>query len=164
MRTHGLLVVILLAACRDSAHRKPPVHAHTRAPIGLVGSWVQIRPDSVRGDTLTLRADFRASGLVPRYQGDTLIMHATRWKVQFTSHDPVAMRGDWYGGREDGGDVSCVFGNDSTCVSGPLLCIGDTTAYQCVAFRFGRDSLSLSTGARFVRASVTGNGLAPREF
>ena len=163
MRKHALFVMLLLTACRDKVPEQPPPHGRTRAPIGFVGKWVQTWPDNLRGDTLTLHANFSASGLVPRYPEDTLVTSATRWKIQFTSHDPVAARQDWYGHRNDGGDRSCVFGSDSTCISGPLLCIGDTLSYHCVAFQFSPDSLRLSTGARFVRASGDRNELPERD-
>lgn len=159
MRIFTALLTVLAVACREKQAPGPPLGFQTRAPVGFVGLWVQTWPDRLRGDTLTLYSNFAASGLVPRYPFDSLVATATRWKIRFTSHDPVVTRGDWDLHRDDGGDPSCVFGDgtDSSCVSAPLLCIGDSLSYYCAMFRFSRNSLTLGSGARFVRASPPGD-------
>jgi hypothetical protein len=153
MRYSVLALVCALSGCRDKPPAKPPAGMRTRAPVGFVGKWVQLEPRTHLGDTLVLNADFTASGSVPWY--DNRSRRATRWRIKFTSRDPVTARRDWYGRWDDGGDAACSFatGVDTTCISGPLVCIGDSLSVGCAAFRFTRDSLGLSTGARYVRAT-----------
>ncbi len=155
-----LIVVLLPAGCKsrdqvqvasaDQEWTVPP-------PVGLVGDWIQTRPESRRGDTLTLRADSTATGRAPAarlswYPGDTNITTISRWSVKFMSHEPSTERADWWGGHEDGGESNCYSDPDEKCRSGPMLCLGDADNYGCTQFRFGHDSLALDTGDRYVRA------------
>jgi hypothetical protein len=165
-----LIVALLVSACHGKTAERvaetttpsvPP------PPIGFVGEWVQVAPVAYSGNTLTLRADSSASGRLPHYRADTAgVASATRWRVMFMSHEPVASRTDWWGGHTDGGEADCTLtgGPDSPpgCRSGPLLCFGDADRwYGCLGFRFNQDSLALSTGDRYVRAGrATARGAA----
>jgi hypothetical protein len=150
MRLTLLMVGLAVAACRDAAPpQKPPsVQSTARAPVALVGTWVQERTASIGSDTLLLRADSTASGRLPGFPAG----RATRWKMMFTSRSPVVDRSDWYGGHPDGGDLVCTTDSAAAgCISNPVLCIGDERAYRCVGFRFRHDTLALSSGDIYLR-------------
>jgi hypothetical protein len=149
MRTLLLLSVALTLGCTGREPPLPPPPA--RSAIGLVGDWVRFAPASLSGDTLTLRTDSTAAGIVPWANGQLAVIK--RWKIKFTSRDAVAAREDWAQGHADGGDGDCVFDDGAGCISGPVLCLGAGQQYQCEAFRYTGDSLTLSHGSRFVRSS-----------
>jgi hypothetical protein len=160
MRYHLLFLALIGIGCRS--HDQVQVASTNQEwtvppPVGLVGDWIQIRPKSRRGDTLTLRADSTATGPAPAgrldwYPGDTNITTISRWGVKFMSHEPSTQRADWWGGHKDGGEYSCFSNPDEKCRSGPMLCLGDADNFGCTQFRFGHDSLALGTGDRYVRA------------
>ena len=139
---------LAMACTRDvpPKARKPS----PRSAVGLVGDWVRVAPTSLRGDTLTFRADSTAFGIVP-WDGRLTIVK--RWKIMFTSRDAVVARDDWAQGHKDGGDPECSFGDGVGCISGPILCLGVGKQYQCEAFKYTADSLALSRGSRFIRLS-----------
>jgi hypothetical protein len=115
MPSCSLVVALLLPGCKS----REPIHVATAdqgwqvpPPVGFVGDWVQVRPDSRKGDTLTLRADSTAEGLATAgradwYSRDTTMAEVTWWKVRFMSHESPTERADWWGGHEDGGEYSC---------------------------------------------------------
>ena len=129
-----------------------PLEPAPRSAVGLVGDWVRIAPTSLRGDTLTLRVDSTALGIVPWASNGRLAI-VKRWKIMFTSRDAVVARDDWAQGHRDGGDAECSFGDGVGCISGPILCLGAGKEYQCEAFKYTPDSLSLQHGSRFIRLS-----------
>ena len=149
MRALLLLIAILTIACRDAP--EPPKPPTPRAPVGLVGDWVRIAPAHLRGDTLTLRADSSAVGIVPWSNGR--LASIKRWYIVFTSRDAVVARADWAQGHADGGDAECIFGAATGCISGPIICLGGGKQFQCEAFKYTSDSLFLSHGSRFIRLS-----------
>jgi hypothetical protein len=151
MRALLPLVATLTIACRDAP--KPTKPPSGRPPVGLVGDWVRIAPTSLRGDTLTLRADSSAAGVIPWGNGRLAIIK--RWKIMFTSRDAVVAREDWAQGHADGGDPECSFGPGTGCISGPIICLGAGKQYQCETFKYTPDSLFLSHGSRFIRLSRT---------
>jgi len=148
MRTLLPLVVALTVSCREAP---PPRPSPARLPVGLLGDWVRIAPTSLRGDTLTLRADSSASGIIPWSNGRLAVVK--RWKLIFTSRDAVVAREDWAQGHTDGGDPECSFGPAVGCISGPIICLGAGREYQCEAFKYTPDSLFLWHGSQFVRLS-----------
>jgi hypothetical protein len=149
MRALLPLVATLAIACRDAP--EPPKPPAPRAPVGLVGDWLRIAPASLRGDTLTLRADSSAVGIIPWGNGRLAIIK--RWKIMFTSRDAVVARADWAQGHEDGGDPECSFGAGTGCISAPIICLGASKQYQCETFKYTADSLFLFHGSRFIRLS-----------
>lgn len=154
LRNHiGRLVLAYLTVGCTGEKALPENGAHPRAmPVGLFGTWVDRRQRPVP-DTLVLREDSTASGVNRRV--DDVPMRVTRWKVAFLSKDPITSRADVLGGiYQDGGDLSCTMAPDSTCVSAPVLCLGDTTSYDCLGFKYRGDSLALSNGARYERSRM----------
>lgn len=161
MRYQLLFLALIVVGCRS--HDQVQVASTNQGwtvppPVGLVGDWIQIRPESRRGDTLTLRADSTAEGPAPapRFswypEGDSGMTTVSRWSVKFMSHEASIQRADWWGGHKDGGESSCFSDPDEKCRSGPMLCLGDAENLGCAQFRFGHDSLALDTGDRYVRA------------
>lgn len=145
-----MLLITILAVVACARDVPPPPVATARPAVGLVGDWLRVAPDSLRGDTLILRADSTALGVVP-WQGRLAIIK--RWKIVFTSHDSVAARSDWAQGHADGGDGECYIGDTTGCISAPIICLGAGKQFQCEAFKYSPDSLTLSHGSRFVRLS-----------
>ncbi|MEP6622409.1 MAG: hypothetical protein ABJE47_24005 [bacterium] len=146
----------LLIAC---APKEPPPNlgvtheapAGSPLPVALLGDWIGVAPPAVRGDTLTLRPDSTARGIIP--WGPDRLVAISRWKVVFRSKDPAATRADWQQGHVDGGDIDCVADSAKGCVSLPELCLGTSSQYDCGAFKYTRsDSLTLQSGVRYVRA------------
>lgn len=151
---YGVTLLIAMLACQSEHASSVAVSDARRAPIGLVGEWVRLAPKAFAGDTLTLREDSTASGVMPWRNGR--LARVKRWKVAFSSKDPVASRADWRGGHTDGGDRECFGQHTQGCVSLPVLCVGAGQEYECEAFQYtAPDSLALSSGSRFVRAKPT---------
>lgn len=50
-----------------------------RPPVGLFGDWVHTAPAALQGDTLSLRADSTARGLIP--WDEKRAARVTRWKL-----------------------------------------------------------------------------------
>ncbi len=150
VRTLLLLGACLVMACTRDVPPKP-LPPTPRSSVGLVGDWLRVAPTSLRGDTLTLRPDSTALGIIPWSNGRLAII--TRWKIMFTSRDAVVAREDWAQGHKDGGDPECIFGDGAGCISGPIICLGAGKEYECEAFHYTADSLSLSHGSRFIRLS-----------
>lgn len=160
MRSCALVVALLLPGCKS----REPIQVATAdqgwqvpPPVGFVGDWVQVWPKSRKGEILTLRADSTAEGLPTAgradwYSSDTAIADIAWWKVRFMSHESSSERADWWGGHEDGGESSCFTDPDEKCRSGPMLCLGNESSFECTQFRFTPDSLALSSGDRYVRA------------
>lgn len=65
MRLSHALMVPLFIACTEQKPVQTLSAGRARPPIGFVGQWAQTWPESLRGDTLTLRADSTASGRLP---------------------------------------------------------------------------------------------------
>lgn len=153
----GLAALAMSAsACSRSApetkRASPPVTHGPAPPVGLYGVWVgKARRRSVN-DTLVLLADSVARGW--NREADGYAIAVSRWHLRYLSKDPVDSRHDWNGLRyQDGGDLSCVLRPDATCVSLPELCLGDGGRWDCMGFRFLRDSLALSNGERYRRVA-----------
>ena len=154
----GMRASLLLGALACTAGETRPIVPRTppsspRLAIGLVGDWVRFAPTNLRGDTLTLRADSTAAGVIP--WGDGRYARIARWKIMFTSRDAVVARADWAQGHADGGDPECSFGGSAACISGPQLCFGAGKQYRCETFNYTPDSLTLVDGSRFIRLSRT---------
>ena len=153
LRYCALLALVVGACAEPAPARSSSPSARLAAPVGLFGAWVAVGGPGAGRDTLVLRADSTATGWNRR--AGYYDIPVTRWRIKFRSSDPVAARADWLGVHyQDGGDRKCEFADDSTCVSLPVLCLGDDTAYECLGFKYRGDSLSLSNGARYARASV----------
>lgn len=170
----AIAFLAFIAACSGKAPRADTSVANRdtsvpnlpHPPIGFVGRWAQVHPDAMRGDTLTLRADSTADGIIVWRDGRHLA-RISRWFIQFTSRDPVASRADLRHGHKDssgytvGGDPACVFDKryrDQSapgCISLPEICLGVRGQYACDAFALTADSLLLSGGARYVRVRST---------
>jgi hypothetical protein len=161
MKRSLLLSVAFLMACspdpktsRVASLAVPVPAGPTRLPVALVGQWVAVAPYSVSGDSLSLRPDSSAQGIIP--WPPNRLARISRWKVQFGSRDPVGTREDWKQGHRDGGDPECSFGNDPGCVSLPMLCLGALKQYLCEAFQYSApDTLTLRSGLRYVRTRVS---------
>jgi len=102
-----LALALTFGGCRDAA--PPPVEkpaaSPSRAPIGLVGTWVHRPSLDARHDTLVLRADSSATGWMKERSDSNTVLPVQRWRVGFLSRDPVAARSDRPGRYQDGGDV-----------------------------------------------------------
>lgn len=122
-----------------------------KEPVALVGAWIRLTPKRLAGDTLILRADKSASGIIP--WEDSRDLRVTTWDVRFGSRDSVAAREDWREGHTDGGDPECYMQkNPIGCISLPVLCIGVHKMRSCHTFAFfTRDTLVWSDRSRFVR-------------
>jgi hypothetical protein len=120
--------------------------------VAFVGDWVRLTPNRLRGDTLRLRADSSADGII-LWDGKR-DARARHWVTRFASRDSVASRTDWRHGYQDGGDADCYFGRITVgCVSMPILCLGAPGQYACAALKYvAPDSLFLADGSSFVRA------------
>jgi hypothetical protein len=142
--------LVLLASCAEPpAPPRPP--EPPRVSVAFVGEWVRLTPRRLRGDTLRLRADSSADGIILwNDKRDALARH---WVTHFGSRDPVAARADWRKGYQDGGDADCVVGRRRVgCVSMPILCLGAPGHYACNALKYvAPDSLFLADGSSFVR-------------
>jgi hypothetical protein len=151
----ALLLAMPFTGCRSEQGLPPPLAANApRAPVALIGDWVRVAPATLRGDTLSLRADSSARGVIP-WGTATTFVRISRWQLRFASRDPVAAREDWRQGHKDGGDADCATGRTAAgCTSLPLLCLGAANEYQCEAFEFSPpDSLAFSSGLRYIRAT-----------
>jgi hypothetical protein len=173
MRYRMLVALVCLAGCKGKEEPSVAVAATPpRASIGLYGDWVHIAPEALRGDTLRLRADSTADGLVP--WDNERAARIWRWRLIFGSKDPVNARFDWRQGHNDGRDVECISprywpdqdsgGTNARsskysaigCRSMPMICFGAGPRWQCETFHFvAPDSLWLMDGSRFVRAKPT---------
>jgi len=154
MRSVSLCWLSLVIGCGDEASRVSEQRAPDgpRLPAGLIGQWLVVAPYALSGDTLTLRADSTATGIIPWPPPKDRMAKIARWKVQFGSKDPVGTRRDWTEGYTDGGDPECMLDNAPGCVSLPMLCLGAPNQYFCSAFRFvPPDSLAIQAGLRYVR-------------
>jgi hypothetical protein len=155
MRRAIVSVLAFSIACRGET--PVPVRSATndapRVPVGLMGDWIRIAPAEFAGDTLSLRPDSTATGLIPWPATKVRMARISRWKVQFGSKDPASSRADWRQGHTDGGDAGCAMGTERGCVSMPMLCLGATKQYFCSAFKYtAPDSLDLHMfGLRYVR-------------
>jgi hypothetical protein len=172
MRYRMLVALVCLAGCKGKEEPSVAVAATPpRPPIGLYGDWVHVAPEALRGDTLRLRADSTADGLIP-WDGERAA-RISRWQLIFRSKDPATERADWRLGHRDGGDVECseiagwrklgrpksnvdstrVPPRASGCQSMPMLCLGTSEEFRCETFHYvAPDSLWLMDGSRFVRA------------
>jgi hypothetical protein len=123
--------------------------------VAFVGEWVRLTPRRLRGDTLHLRADSSAGGII--LWDDTRDAMARHWVMRFGSRTPVAVRADWRKGYQDGGDADCVLDRAKVgCVSMPILCLGAPGQYACNALKYvAPDSLFLADGSSFVRVPRT---------
>jgi hypothetical protein len=151
--------IVVLVACAGKPE-PPRIPAAPRPPVGLIGAWVRLTPRRLHGDTLLLRADSSADGLILWDPGKDA--RAKRWLTRFGSHEPVATREDTRRGYQDGGDADCQFGKVTAgCVSMPIVCIGAPGQYACNAFKYvAPDSLFLADGSSFVKASTSRGGSA----
>jgi hypothetical protein len=146
-----LAVAMLLVACVDKESAPKVALPAPRPPLGLIGDWVRVAPQSLRGDTLSLRADSTARGLIPWYNDS--LARITRWRVVFGAHEPPTERADWRQGHSDGGDFDCMRGLAKDCQGLPLICLHAGGEAQCEAFHYAPpDTLGLSSGLRYVRA------------
>lgn len=143
-----------VVGCRDAPEPLRPPDP-PRPSVGLVGEWVRLTPRRLRGDTLRLRADSTADGMI--LWDEKRDVRARYWMTRFGSRDPVASRRDWRRGYQDGGDADCYFGRTTEgCVSMPMLCIGAPDEYTCKALKYVvPDSLFLADGSSFVRVHTT---------
>jgi hypothetical protein len=150
-----VVIVLAVGGCRDAA--PPPVEkpapSPSRAPVGLLGTWVRNPPLDVRHDTLVLRADSTATGWTREYHSGDTVFAVARWKVEFLSKDPAVSRADQPGRYQDGGDHICTIHPDSTCVSAPMFCLGPAGKLSCQGMTFRGDTLWLSGDGRFVRVA-----------
>ena len=145
-------ITLSLGACRgrdDTPASRGALPAVPRVARAFVGDWLRVAPQRLRGDTLRLRADSTADGIIP-WPPDRLA-RVSRWKLRFGSKDPVDARGDWREGFTDGGEADCVMRDDAACISMPLLCLGAAVEVMCNAFVVTSDSLLLADGQRFRR-------------
>lgn len=124
-----------------------------REPVALAGSWLWESPKRLAGDTLTLRKDKTAQGVIP-WDG-VRDLRVSRWETRFGSKDSVAARNDWRQGFTDGGDPECFrTPQPSGCISLPMLCIGVISMKNCRSFAMlALDTLVLSDGSRFRRVA-----------
>jgi hypothetical protein len=173
MRYRILIVAACLSGCNGKEEPRVAEAAVTpRPPVGLYGDWVHVAPAALRGDTLSLRPDSTARGLIP--WDEKRAARVTRWKLVFGSRDPVAARVDWRLGHNDGGDAECSMAASARrptaltnegkqgatpaavtgCQSMPLLCLGTVEEFHCETFHYTADSLLLQDGSRFVRAKA----------
>ena len=172
MRYWMLVAMVCLAECGGKEEPSVAVAAMPpRPPVGLYGDWVHIAPEALRGDTLRLRADSTADGLIP--WDSERAARVTRWQLIFGSKDPATTRADWRLGHKDGGDLECSSLADrrklgrreahadstrlsspaSGCQSMPMICLGTPEEFHCETFHYvAPDSLWLMDGSRFVRA------------
>jgi hypothetical protein len=152
-RSWAALLILALGCSKDASHsRVVQIRDASRLPVGLIDQWVVVTPAALKGDTLTLRSDSTATGIIPWPPPRDRMAKISRWKVQFGSKDPVGTRRDWKEGYSDGGDPECMLDNAPGCVSLPMICLGATRQYFCSAFRFvPPDSLALQSGLRYVR-------------
>jgi hypothetical protein len=154
VRASHAIVALLFLACT----RTPPASRHATAraagapPVGLYGMWISTRDQPSGHDTLFLLPNSVARGRIGE-PGQPAVT-VTRWQIKYLSKDARDTRRDRLGGQyQDGGDLSCTVAPDSTCVSAPVLCIGDRTRLDCMGFAFHGDSLELSNGAKYRRAA-----------
>lgn len=140
-------VAALVGCTESSAPPDPP-----RPPVAFVGDWVRLTPARLLGDTLRLRADSSAQGII--LWDDKHDAVARRWVWRYGSRDPVASRVDWRNGYQDGGDADCSFGRTTVgCISMPIICLGVPGQMSCTALKYvAPDSLFLADGSSFVRA------------
>lgn len=153
MSRTGMLTLLLsiTGGCAKDEPPKTPVEP-PRPGVALVGAWHRIAPLRLAGDTLLLRADTTASGVIAWDEGRD--MRVAHWSVRFGSRDSVAGRQDWREGHSDGGDPACFLSREPVgCISMPMLCLGAGQLRACNTFALiARDSLLLADGSRFVRA------------
>jgi hypothetical protein len=150
MTRSGLWLAVLLVACTKEPVEEAAEPFVPTPPVAFLGDWIRIAPAAIRGDTLRLRADSTADGVIP--WPPNRMARISRWKIRFGSKDPVGTRADWRQGYTDGGDAECVLRDGGPeCVSLPLLCLGASGEYMCSAFAFTPDSLSLASGLRYIR-------------
>jgi hypothetical protein len=144
------ITLLFVVGC-DDAPELPRIPDAPRPPVGLVGEWVRLSPQRLRGDTLRLRTDSSADGLI-LWDG-TRDVRARYWVTRFGSRDPIANRRDWRNGYQDGGDSDCYLGRTTVgCVSMPILCMGAKDQLACLAMKYvSPDSLFLADGSSFVR-------------
>ena len=149
----SLMLALSAGGCRDAPPPRveTPVPSPSRAPVGLVGTWVHRPALDARHDTLILRADSTATGWMKEETDSTTVLPVQRWRVSFLSRDPVVARTDMPGRYQDGGDFSCTKHPDSTCVSAPVLCLGPVGQLDCQGMTFRADTLWLSNEGRLVR-------------
>jgi hypothetical protein len=136
--------------------RKLAAPSPPRTPVALVGTWLRSPSHDPRHDTLVFRADSTASGWMRLMSDSTTVVAVARWKVGFLSRDPAVARTDMPGRYEDGGDGSCTFHPDSTCVSAPVFCLGPVGDLDCQGMTFRGDTLWLANNGRYVRIARAG--------
>jgi len=143
--------MLALATCRagEPARTSSSEPLKPQPALALVGNWLRVAPEHLKGDTLRLRADSSAEGIIP--WPPNKFASVTYWKIRYMSKDPVGTRHDWRQGYTDGGDAECMREGELGCVSLPTLCLGATGQYKCEAFALTPDSLLVSTGLQYVR-------------
>ena len=149
-----MLLALVVGGCRDAAPPavEKPASSPPRRPVALFGTWLRNPPFDVRHDTLVLRPDSTATGWIRSTDDSATVLAIAHWSVGFRSKDPVVSRRDMPGRYQDGGDASCAFTPDSTCVSAPMLClVPDGRKGFCQGMTFRGDTLWLSTDGRYVR-------------
>jgi hypothetical protein len=151
LATLVLLTFTSLTACKSD--EPPAVPPKPRPPTALIGSWERQAPRALRGDTLTLRADSTANGLILWGEEQEQVVRSTHWYTFFASRDPVSERQDWRRGFTDGGDPECSFGpSQDGCISMPMICIGAIKQKACQSFVYvAPDSLLFHDGSVFLR-------------
>ena len=155
----SVLVACIACGTADPSSSEETLQSQTpREPVALAGSWLWESPKRLAGDTLTLRKDKTAQGVIPWDGGRDL--RVSSWEIRFGSKDSVASRSDWRQGFTDGGDSECFkTPQPSGCISLPMLCIGVNSMKNCRSFALiALDTLVLSDGSRFRRVARPGPG------
>jgi hypothetical protein len=128
----GCALVAVLIACGGDEEPRPESRAF---PDSLVGVWVRVYPAAGGRDTLTLRDDGSASGLVSAVSAEPLEA-ILRWQVG----------SPWY--------------YDPT-----TLCFRDARVFSCTAFQLRGDTLALADRRQtvFLRAGAEGLDVRARD-
>ena len=147
-----LFLAALCVLTTECAKDPPPVRvaSRVRTPVGLLGEWITTAPRALRGDTLVLRADSSARGIIPWERGYARV---NAWQIRFGSREPAVTRSDHAQGHLDGGDYECESGKVTEgCTGLPLFCFRSGQQMWCQAFAYRPpDTLALSSGLRYLR-------------
>lgn len=113
------------------------------------------------GDTLILRPDSSARGLIP--WTDTTMARISEWRVVYSSKQDPTERADWRHGYSGRGDADCFFRRVvDGCVSMPVFCFVAGREFKCEGFKYtAPDSLDFSTGLRYVRLARHTEPISP---
>jgi hypothetical protein len=149
----AVVPLVAIAAGCTQAPEPPRVPEPPRPPVGFIGDWVRLTPRRLQGDTLSLRADSTADGVILWNAKEDA--RATRWLWRYGSRAPAGSQADWRRGYHDGGDADCVLGRATAgCTSMPMICLGASREMSCTALAYvAPDSLFLADGSNFVRAA-----------